>query len=74
MTATLIDGVALSKTLRADIGRRAAALGVLGHPPGLAVILVGEDPASAVYVRNKIRACAEAGIRSGLREVRRRPR
>jgi len=64
MTATLIDGTALSKQMRADVGRRAAELDALGRRPGLAVILVGDDPASAVYVRNKVRACAEAGVHS----------
>ena len=66
MTAQLIDGVALSKTIRADVGRRAAALAARGRPPGLAVILVGEDPASAVYVRNKVKACHEHGLHSVL--------
>ena len=67
MTTTLahnIDGVALSAKLRADIAGRAAALTARGVTPGLAVILVGEDPASAVYVRNKVKACADTGIRS----------
>lgn len=66
MTAQLIDGVALSKSLRAEIGKRAAALAAAGRRPGLAVILVGDDPASAVYVRNKVRACAEHGLHSVL--------
>ena len=64
MTAHLIDGKALSEVLRADVGRRAAALAAQGRRPGLAVILVGDDPASAVYVRNKIKACADTGVRS----------
>jgi methylenetetrahydrofolate dehydrogenase (NADP+) / methenyltetrahydrofolate cyclohydrolase len=63
MTAQLIDGAALAKHFRADAARRAAALGTR---PGLAVILVGDDPASAVYVRNKVRACEEAGFHSVL--------
>ncbi|MFN8935784.1 MAG: bifunctional methylenetetrahydrofolate dehydrogenase/methenyltetrahydrofolate cyclohydrolase FolD [Pseudomonadota bacterium] len=66
MTAQLIDGTALSQRLRADIGRRAVALAATGRRPGLAVILVGDDPASAVYVRNKVRACAEHGLHSVL--------
>jgi len=66
MTAQLIDGVALSRQLRADIAARAAALTTRGTRPGLAVILVGDDPASAVYVRNKVKACEEAGIHSVL--------
>ena len=64
MTAQLIDGVALSKTLRAEVGARADALAAAGRKPGLAVILVGDDPASAVYVRNKVKACHDAGIHS----------
>ncbi len=66
MTAQLIDGVALSKQIRADVGVRAAALTARGCRPGLAVILVGDDPASAVYVRNKVKACQEHGLHSVL--------
>jgi methylenetetrahydrofolate dehydrogenase (NADP+)/methenyltetrahydrofolate cyclohydrolase len=66
MSAQLIDGIALSRSLRAGIGERAAALAARGVVPGLAVILVGDDPASAVYVRNKVRACEEHGVRSVL--------
>lgn len=64
MTAKLINGTLLSQQLRADIAQRAAALTAKGKQPGLAVILVGEDPASQVYVRNKVKACADTGIRS----------
>ncbi len=64
MTAKLIDGVALSGQIRADVARRAALLTARGMRPGLAVILVGEDPASQVYVRNKVKACVEAGLHS----------
>jgi methylenetetrahydrofolate dehydrogenase (NADP+)/methenyltetrahydrofolate cyclohydrolase len=64
MTAQLIDGVALSQRLRAELGARAAALAARGRRPGLAVVLVGDDPASAVYVRNKVKACAEHGLHS----------
>ena len=66
MTAQLIDGVALSKQIRAEVAQRAAALAAKGVKPGLAVILVGEDPASQVYVRNKVKACADAGLHSVL--------
>ena len=66
MTAQLINGTVLSQQIRADVARRAAALTARGTQPGLAVILVGEDPASAVYVRNKVKACAEAGLHSVL--------
>jgi methylenetetrahydrofolate dehydrogenase (NADP+) / methenyltetrahydrofolate cyclohydrolase len=64
MPAQLIDGTALAKQTRTHIAQRAAALTAAGRQPGLAVILVGNDPASAVYVRNKVKACEEAGIRS----------
>ncbi len=64
MTAQLISGTALSQQIRADVATRAAALTARGVKPGLAVILVGEDPASAVYVRNKVKACAESGLHS----------
>ena len=66
MTAQLIDGNALSKQLRSQIAQDAAALTARGAQPGLAVILVGEDPASHVYVRNKVKACADAGFHSVL--------
>ncbi|WP_347554076.1 bifunctional methylenetetrahydrofolate dehydrogenase/methenyltetrahydrofolate cyclohydrolase FolD [Robbsia sp. KACC 23696] len=64
MTATLIDGNALSKQLRGDVAKRAATLTAAGHQPGLAVVLVGENPASQVYVRNKVKACEEYGVYS----------
>ncbi|MFO1194509.1 MAG: bifunctional methylenetetrahydrofolate dehydrogenase/methenyltetrahydrofolate cyclohydrolase [Rhodoferax sp.] len=63
-SAQLIDGIALSRQLRADVAQRAAQLTARGVRPGLAVILVGEDPGSQVYVRNKIRACQESGLHS----------
>ena len=66
MTAQLIDGVALSKKLRADIAARAAALRARGVVPGLAVVLVGDNPASQVYVRNKVKACEDSGLHSVL--------
>ncbi len=64
MTAKIIDGNALSATVRGALAERAAALKAKGVTPCLAVILVGEDPASAVYVRNKVAGCEKAGIRS----------
>ena len=66
MTAQLIDGILLSKTLRAQTAERVAALTRCGKRPGLAVILLGDNPASQVYVRNKVKACEEAGIYSLL--------
>ncbi len=64
MTASRIDGNALSQQIRAEIASRAAALSASGTRPGLAVILVGADPASQVYVRNKVKACEQAGVHS----------
>ncbi|HEY5321366.1 MAG TPA: bifunctional methylenetetrahydrofolate dehydrogenase/methenyltetrahydrofolate cyclohydrolase FolD [Caldimonas sp.] len=66
MTARRIDGTGIARQLRAELAGRAAHLASIGHRPGLAVILVGDDPASRVYVRNKVKACEEAGIRSLL--------
>lgn len=64
MTARLIDGKALSASLQTEIAARAAALTARGHRPGLAVILVGDDPASTVYTRNKVRTCEALGVHS----------
>src|SRR5687768_3596940 len=66
MTAQLIDGNALSKQLRGDVTRRAAALRARGIVPGLAVVLVGDHPASQVYVRNTVKACEDSGLQSAL--------
>ncbi len=68
MTAQLIDGNALSKQLRTDVATRAAALRALGVTPGLAVVLVGDNPASQVYVRNKVKACQDNGLHSVLEQ------
>ncbi len=59
MTARIIDGKAFAARVRANVAAKVAAL---PQPPGLAVVLVGDDPASAVYVRNKGKACREAGM------------
>jgi len=66
MTAQLIDGNALSKQLRAQVATDTAQLKAQGLTPGLAVVLVGDNPASQVYVRNKVKACEEAGLHSVL--------
>ena len=66
MTAQPIDGVALSRHIRSKVAARAAVLTASGRKPGLAVILVGDDAASAVYVRNKVKACEECGFHSVL--------
>lgn len=64
MTAQILDGNALAQELRASFKERVATLTAKGHRPGLVVILVGEDPASQVYVRNKVNACEAVGMYS----------
>lgn len=64
MTAKIIDGKAIAKEIRGDLAKQVAELTKEGRQPGLAVVLVGDDPASAVYVRSKKRACEEVGINS----------
>ncbi|MGH7658843.1 MAG: tetrahydrofolate dehydrogenase/cyclohydrolase catalytic domain-containing protein, partial [Gemmatimonadales bacterium] len=64
MSARILDGAALAATIRAELAEDVAALRADGITPGLAVVLVGEDPASRVYVRSKGRACEEAGMHS----------
>jgi methylenetetrahydrofolate dehydrogenase (NADP+)/methenyltetrahydrofolate cyclohydrolase len=66
MTAQLIDGNALSQLLREQVGTRIVQLQQQGVRPGLAVILVGDNQASQVYVRNKVKACEQTGIHSVL--------
>jgi len=66
MSAQLIDGNALAARIRGEVADRAAALRARGVTPGLAVILVGDDPASVVYVRHKVKDCEGAGMRSLL--------
>ena len=64
MSARLIDGAAIAAGIRAEVAARAAILRAQGTVPGLAVILVGDDPPSQIYVRSKVKACIEAGMRS----------
>ncbi|MBA3344152.1 MAG: bifunctional methylenetetrahydrofolate dehydrogenase/methenyltetrahydrofolate cyclohydrolase FolD [Gemmatimonadales bacterium] len=64
MSAKILDGVALGKTIRAEVAVAVGRLSGNGGKPGLAAVLVGEDPASAVYVRSKGKACEEAGMHS----------
>ena len=64
MAARILDGKALAAAVRASVKETVARLAARGVRPGLAVILAGDDPASAVYVRNKARACEETGVRS----------
>ena len=64
MTPTLIDGKKVAADVRARLVKEIEELKAAGHTPGLAVVLVGEDPASQVYVGSKVKACAELGIYS----------
>ena len=68
--ATMIDGKAVSAALRSELKEKIAAFAAAsGAVPGLAVVLVGDDPASSVYVRNKHRACEEVGIYSEVYQL-----
>ena len=69
MSARILDGKSLAAQVRAAVKRDVAALSQRGIRPGLAVIIVGDNPASRVYVRNKVRACEETGVRSELYEL-----
>lgn len=69
MTAQVINGKEIVASIREEIKNEVEALTAEGKQPGLAVILVGEDPASAVYVRNKAKACEEAGIYSEVHKL-----
>ena len=70
MTATILDGKALSKTIRAEIAEDVAKFTKqTGITPCLAAVLIGEDPASQIYVRNKERACKKAGIESRMHRL-----
>jgi methylenetetrahydrofolate dehydrogenase (NADP+)/methenyltetrahydrofolate cyclohydrolase len=69
MTARIIDGKALAAQVRASVKPAVERLGARGVRPGLAVIIAGDDPASRTYVRNKIKACADTGVRSELHQL-----
>lgn len=69
MTAKIIDGKAIAQEIRADLAKRVAELTAQGKTPGLHVVLVGDNPASKVYVRNKQRACEEVGIKSTVHRL-----
>ena len=69
MTAKILDGAALAREMRTEIAKAASELTAKGHRPGLAVVLVGEDPASQVYVRNKVSACEQAGFYSEMHRL-----
>jgi methylenetetrahydrofolate dehydrogenase (NADP+)/methenyltetrahydrofolate cyclohydrolase len=64
VSARILDGTAIARSIRAEVAAEVARLSSTGRKPGLAAVLVGEDPASAVYVRSKGKACEEAGMHS----------
>lgn len=68
MTGRLIDGVSLAAKIREEVAKRSATLIAAGTKPGLAVVLIGSDPASQVYVKNKVAACQKAGLHSVLEQ------
>lgn len=69
MSARIIDGKGIAQEIRAELAKKVAEMTTQGNQPGLAVVLVGDDPASAVYVRQKRRACEEIGIRSVIHRL-----
>jgi len=70
MTARTLDGQALAKAMREEIRPEVAAFTAQhGRPPGLGIVLVGNDPASEVYVRNKLKAGADIGFRADLERL-----
>ncbi len=67
MAARLLDGAAVAQAIRAEVGPAVAAFTArAGRPPGLGIVLVGEDPASEIYVRNKLKSAGDAGLRADL--------
>ena len=69
MTALVLDGAAVAREIYAELRARIAALKRRGVQPALATLLVGDNPASSVYVRNKVRTCTELGLNAELREL-----
>jgi methylenetetrahydrofolate dehydrogenase (NADP+)/methenyltetrahydrofolate cyclohydrolase len=69
VTARLLDGAAIGASIRSEVAAATAALAARGIVPGLSVILVGDNPASQIYVRSKAKACIEAGMRSEVLEL-----
>ncbi len=69
MTALVLDGAAMALKVFSDLQNRVATLRNAGIQPGLATVMVGDSPASRVYVRNKRRACAEAGVHAEVHEL-----
>ena len=70
MAARVLDGAAVAQQIRSEVAPAVAAFTArAGRPPGLGIVLVGEDPASEIYVRNKLKSAAEAGLRADLRRL-----
>ena len=70
MAARVLDGAAVANAIRAEVAPAVAAFTArAGRPPGLGIVLVGDDPASAIYVRNKLKSGAEAGLRTDLEQM-----
>lgn len=69
MAAIVLDGAAVAREIYGGLKERVAALARTNVRPGLAVVLVGDNPASRIYIRNKVKACAEAGIHSEVHEL-----
>ncbi len=72
MTARILNGIAIRDQIYAELKQEIAALAAAGIRPGLAAVLVGENPASQIYVRSKIAACEQLGLEAGW--TRRPPR
>jgi methylenetetrahydrofolate dehydrogenase (NADP+)/methenyltetrahydrofolate cyclohydrolase len=72
MPARLLEGAEVAGQIRAEVGPAVAAFTARnGRPPGLGIVLVGDDPASEIYVRNKLKSAGEAGLRADLEPCRR---
>ena len=70
MTARLLDGAAVARDIKAELAPRVAAFAARrGRPPGLGIVLVGDDPASETYVRNKLKSAGETGLRADLERL-----
>ena len=70
MPASILDGVATAREIRAELQPRVAAFTTAhGRPPGLGIVLVGDDPGSEIYVRNKLKTAAETGLRADLERL-----
>src|SRR5579864_8031916 len=70
MPATLLDGTAVAQVIRAEVAPAVAAFTArAGRPPGLGIVLVGDDPASEIYVRNKLKSAGDAGLRADLERL-----